>query len=280
MQAVPLSDALGAGIGDLDLTERLADDDTLALHDHFLEHHLLCLRSAPLGDSDFARVARYFGTPQIQLIRRTRSAAVPEVSTLESTYKSVEAKPDDLTMVRLSGWHTDDSYFAVPAKATMLQALDVPESGGQTKFANTVQAYADLSPADKRRLDGLKAVHGYDTARAPGRPVARTEEEAAETPDVIHPLVRTHDDTGNKAIYFNPNRTDRIEGLGRAESDELLDWLHGHITQPRYQYHHGWTPGDILVWDNRCLIHAVNTDYPVGQRRRHQRILLKGTRPH
>jgi len=279
MQVMPLSDALGAKIGDLDLTERLSDDHVAALHGHFLDHHLLCLESDPLSDGDFARVARYFGTLQTQLIRRIRSATVPEVSTLESTYKSAEDKPDDLTMVRLSGWHTDDSYFAVPAKATMLQALDVPESGGQTKFANTVQAYADLSPADKRRLDGLKAVHGYDTPRAPGRPVARTREEAAETPDVIHPLARTHDDTGHKAIYFNPNRTDRVEGLSRAESDALLDWLYDHITQPCYQYHHNWTRGDILVWDNRCLIHAVNTDYPVGQRRRHQRILLEGGKP-
>ena len=279
MQATPLSGALGAKIRDLDLTKRLADDEISEIHDRFLEHHLLCLESACLSDGDFARVARYFGTPQIQLIRRSRSQAVPEVSTLESTYKSADDKPDDLTLVRLSGWHTDDSYFAVPAKATMLQALDVPASGGQTKFANTVQAYADLGAADKRRLDGLQAVHGYDTARAPGRPVKRSREEAEESPDVIHPLVRTHDDTGKKAIYFNPNRTDRIDGLGRAESDALLDWLYDHITRPRYQYHHTWAPGDILVWDNRCLIHAVNTDFPVGQRRRHQRILLKGTKP-
>ena len=126
MQATPLSGALGAKIRDLDLTKRLADDEISEIHDRFLEHHLLCLESACLSDGDFARVARYFGTPQIQLIRRSRSQAVPEVSTLESTYKSADDKPDDLTLVRLSGWHTDDSYFAVPAKATMLQALDVP----------------------------------------------------------------------------------------------------------------------------------------------------------
>ena len=111
MQATPLSDALGARIGELDLTKRLGDDEIADIHDRFLEHHLLCLESACLSDGDFARVARYFGTPQIQLIRRSRSPAVPEVSTLESTYKSADAKPDDLTLVRLSGWHTDDSYL-------------------------------------------------------------------------------------------------------------------------------------------------------------------------
>ena len=96
---------------------------------------------------------------------------------------------------------------------------------------------------------------------------------------MVHPLIRTHDDTGQKAIYFNSNRTDHIVGMDRQQSDELLDWLHAHITQPKYRYDHAWRPGDILLWDNRCLIHSVNTDFPVGQRRIHQRILLKGARP-
>jgi taurine dioxygenase len=92
-------------------------------------------------------------------------------------------------------------------------------------------------------------------------------------------LIRTHESSGVKAIYFNPNRTDRIEGMARDESDALLDDLYAHITAPKHQYHHRWRVGDVVFWDNRCLIHAVNTDYPVGQERRHQRILLEGTTP-
>ncbi|MCY4502357.1 MAG: TauD/TfdA family dioxygenase, partial [Alphaproteobacteria bacterium] len=98
-------------------------------------------------------------------------------------------------------------------------------------------------------------------------------------PDVLHPLARTHEDTGRKAIYFNPNRTDRVVGLERAESDALLDGLYAHMTADRFRYDHSWRLGDILLWDNRCLLHSVNTDFPVGEERRHQRVLLKGTKP-
>ena len=198
---------------------------------------------------------------------------------MESTYKTPEDKPDDLTMVRLSGWHTDDSYFEVPAKATMLQSIAIPSAGGQTKFSNTRLAYDELSEAKKREVDDLKAVHGYDTMRAKARAKKRTQEEADETPEVVHPLIRTHDDTGRKAIYLNPNRTDRIVGWERAASDALLDEMYVEITRPEYQYHHEWRVGDLLLWDNRCLVHAVNVDFPVGEKRLHQRILLKGARP-
>lgn len=275
----PLSDALGAEITGLDLTGPVGASDLAAVQAAFLEHHVLCFRSQPLTPPDFSRVARYFGEPQLQLLRHQRVDDVPEVSVLESTYKTAEDKPDDLQLVRLSGWHTDDSYFEIPAKATMLQVLSQPSSGGETRFCNTRKAYEDLGDDMKQRLAGLKAVHGYDTMRAPARAAGRNEVEKQETPDVVHPLVRTHDDTGRKAIYFNPNRTDHIVGMDRKDSDELLDWLYAHFTQEKYRYDHKWRTGDILLWDNRCLIHSVNVDFPVGEPRVHQRILLKGTRP-
>lgn len=275
----PLSAALGAEVTGLDLTEPLSAADRDAVIAAFLDRHLLCLRSAPLTAGEFARTARTFGAPQLQLLRSYRHAEVPEVSVLDSTYKTLKDKPDDLARVRLSGWHTDDSYFEVPAKATMLQALKIPQSGGETRFCNTRKAYDDLPGATRRRIDGLKAVHAYDTMRAPARAAVLTNEEASETPDVVHPLVRTHDDTGAKAIYLNSNRTDSVVGLARAESDALLDTLHAHMTRPVYRYDHRWRVGDILLWDNRCLIHSVNVDFPVGEARVHQRILLKGTRP-
>ena len=278
MQLTPLSTALGAEVTGLDI-DALSAGVYDELNAAFLEHHLLCLRSPPLSEVRFAEVARCFGTPQLQLLRKKRSGAAPEVSVLESTYRNREAKPADLSEVRLSGWHTDDSYFARPAKATMLQALAIPSSGGQTKFCNTRKAWEDLEPDLQAKLRPLKAVHCYDTPRARARADRRTAQEQSETPDVEHPLVRTHEDSGGESLYFNPNRTDHILGLDRKESDALLDSLYAHMTQAKYQYHHEWQVGDILLWDNRCLVHAVNTDYPVGETRRHQRILLEGTVP-
>lgn len=275
----PLSDALGAEVTGLDLTRPIDGAQKEKIQDAFFKHHLLCLRSEPLEPADFARVAGYFGKPQLQLLRRRRHGETPEVSILDSTYKQPEDKPDDMSLVRLSGWHTDDSYFATPAKATLLQSIEIPESGGETRFCNMRKAYLDLPEETRRRIDGLRAVHSYDTKRAPARAVKLTNEEAAETPDVDHPLVRTHEDTGEKTIYFNSNRTDQVVGMERTESDALLDMIYDHVTQPKYQYHHKWRVGDILLWDNRCLMHSVNMDFPVGQKRLHQRILLEGTRP-
>jgi taurine dioxygenase len=275
----PLSDALGAEVTGLDLTRPVDGAQKEKIQDAFLKHHLLCLRGRPLEPADFARVAGYFGKPQLQLLRKRRHGETPEVSVLDSTYKRPEDKPDDMRLVRLSGWHTDDSYFATPAKATMLQSIEIPDSGGETRFCNMRKAYLDLPEETRRRIDGLRAVHSYDTKRAPARAIKLTKEEASETPDVDHPLVRTHEDTGEKTIYFNSNRTDQVVGMERAESDALLDMIYGHVTQPKYQYHHKWRVGDILLWDNRCLMHSVNMDFPVGQRRLHQRILLEGARP-
>ena len=279
MQIKPLNNALGAEVSDLDLSTPLDGGTIDRINQAFLDHHLLCLRSPPLSPAEFARIARYFGAPQLQLLRDKRHGEVPEVAVLESTYKKSADKPDDMALVRLSGWHTDDSYFAKPAKATMLQSIKIPEQGGETRFCNLRKAYYDLPEDAKRRYDALKAVHCYDTERAPARAATLTKVEEVETPEVVHPLTRTHDDTGKKAIYFNANRTDRIVGMDRAESDALLDEIHTHITQLKYRYDHKWRVGDILLWDNRCLVHSVNMDFPVGQPRLHQRILLEGAVP-
>jgi taurine dioxygenase len=275
----PLDDALGAEVSGVDLSQPLAEKDIATIKDAFLNHHLLCFRSDPLAANDFSVVASLFGEPQLQLIRKNRHNEVPEISVLDSTYKSDADKPADFKLNRKSGWHTDDSYFEVPAKVTLLQSMEIPESGGHTRFCNTRKAYDDLSDTEKQRVKNLKAVHAYDTMRAPARAAKRTQVEIEETPEVIHPLVRTHEDNGSKSFYFNPNRTDRIVGMERKESDALLDWVYQTITLEKYRYDHEWRTGDILVWDNRNLVHSVNVDFPVGQRRLHQRILLKGSRP-
>lgn len=279
MQIIPLSGALGSEVTGVDWTRPVDGATIAAIRDALLRTHLACLRTQPLEPQAFARLAWYFGEPQLQLLRNMRIDDVPEVSLFDSTYKKAEDKPADLQLDRRSGWHTDDSYFAKPAKVTLLQALEIPDTGGETGFCNARAAYKDLPQEMKTEMHGMRAVHGYDTLRAPARAVQRTVQEAAETPDVVHPLIRTHDETGRCAIYFNSNRTDRIVGLEREESDALLDRIHAHMTQARYQYHHAWRVGDVLMWDNRSVTHSVNMDFPPGQRRVHQRVLLKGSTP-
>ncbi|MDA0786486.1 MAG: TauD/TfdA family dioxygenase [Proteobacteria bacterium] len=267
----------GAAIEGIAWSEPPGADLAAALRAAFREHRLLCLRATPMAPETFVAFARCLGTPKVQVGGHLE--AVPEVSVLDSTYRQAGDKPADMAMVRLTGWHTDDSYLPEPASVTLLQALAVPSSGGQTRFADTHAAYDDLPAAQKKALEGLRAVHRYDCSRARVRATGLSREEADALGEASHPLVRRHDDTGRPALYFNANRTERVEGLERAASDALLDGLHTHMTQPAYQYHHDWREGDILVWDNRCLIHSVNMDFPVGESRRHQRILLEGRRP-
>ena len=139
--------------------------------------------------------------------------------------------------------------------------------------------YEALPAPLRGRIDGLRAIHAYDTPRARNRPSTRTAEEIAETPDVEHPLVRTHPDTGRKALYLNFNRLDRIVGLERSESDALLDELAEEARKPQHHFGHVWRAGDIVVWDNRATMHRVATDYPVGEKRVMQRVLIEGDRP-
>ena len=275
----PVSNVMGARVTGLDLSQTLSDTDENALRSAFLHYHLLCFESRPLSAEKFLVFARVFGIPQLQLLSSLQDNNFPEVSILKSTYKTRDEKPKDLAKVRLSGWHTDDSYFEKPAKATLLQALHVPDTGGQTRFINTRLAYERMPEAVRNNIAELEATHCYDTVRASARAQKLTADERQKTRDVVHPLIRTHEETGHQAIYFNPNRTDHITGKSRKESNEILDILYAWLINEDFQYEHKWRRGDLLLWDNRCLLHSVNVDFPVGQRREHQRILLQGTRP-
>ena len=275
----PLGQALGAEVTGINWAHAVDPDIITAITAALHEFHLVCLRTEPLPAQTFAGIGGCFGEPQIQLLRQHRVDDAPCVSIFDSSYASADDKPEDLSLNRRSGWHTDDSYFAIPAKVTLLQALQIPASGGETRFCNARAAYEDLSVDMKAQLEKLQAVHSYDTMRAPARATSRSVDEEDDTPDVIHPLIRTHDGNGRKAIYFNSNRTDHVVGMKRAESDALLDQIHAHMTQSRYQYHHPWQIGDVLMWDNGSVTHSVNMDFPIGQKRIHQRILLKGIKP-
>jgi taurine dioxygenase len=276
LRITPFTPVLGAEISGLEV-DSLVDDTRQALYRAFLEFHVLCIRSPVLDPGQLLRIAQVFGTPKPQLLRRQRLDALPQISILDSTYTTPAEKPADPSTLRLAGWHTDDSFCATPAKATVLQSLNVPSTGGQTRFCNARTAFADLDAKIKERITQLSAVHAYDTERAPGRALLPAGSEVNDATDAVHPLVRKHDETGHDAIFFNSNRTDRVFGWNRSESDALLNRLHSHMTQAKYEYAHSWRIGDILVWDNRSVVHCVNMDYPVGELRRHHRILIEGS---
>ena len=276
-EVVPHKGALGARIEGLDRATANEPAVAAMLDKALAEHLLVVIPGDPMTLEQTRDFARAFGEPRTQLLRYKRSGAVPEVSVMVSTLMADGTT--DKTAIRAEDWHTDDSYFAVPAKATLLHSIEIPSRGGSTWFCNMHSVYDALPEATKQRIDGKRAMHGYDTPRARNRPSARTPQEIAETPDVEHPLVRTHPVTGRKALYLNPNRLDRIVDLERSESDALLDELADEARKPQHHFGHVWRAGDIVVWDNRATMHRVVIDYPVGETRIMQRVLIEGEPP-
>jgi len=202
---------------------------------------------------------------------------LPEVGILSSEDKDIHGTGK--RTIRGQTWHSDHSFTARPPKATILYSIVTPATGGETSFCNTRAAYKALPEATKRRIDGYKAIHSYESSRSPRPMMGRTEEETAETPDVVHPLVRRHPPTGTKALFLSTTRLERIVGLDRAESDALIDELMGHVTQPQFLYDHVWRVGDMVIWDNRCSLHHANANYPLDAKRLLHRILIEGEVP-
>jgi taurine dioxygenase len=170
------------------------------------------------------------------------------------------------------GWHTDGAYDQEPFKATQLYALAVPSRGGNTLFASMYTAYDGLPQRLKDRLEGRIGVFTYGGRR---KATALLNEEDRDWKPVFHPIVRTHPETGRKALYFDPGKILRIEGLEPAESDALIDELTERMIQPDGEYHHQWRKGDIVIWDNRCSYHKAAGDYPPEEDRIHWRVSIK-----
>ena len=271
-----LGDALGIAVEGLDLGRPLDAGMGAALQRALLDHLVLCIRGRVLAPAAYLAAMRSFGQPMVQ-VRLARHPDVPEVTILSSEDR--DDAGDGGRVVVGAHWHSDDSYKPVPCSLTMLHAIAVPEVGGDTQFTNMYAAYDDLPEVTKRRIAGLRVVHKYDSSRKGTRILTLKPADAESLPDVTHPLVRTHPETGRKALYMNPNRMERVVGMERAASDALLDELTQHAIRPQYQYRHKWRQGDILIWDNRCTMHKANADYPPASRRLMHRIIVEGTVP-
>jgi taurine dioxygenase len=260
----------------IDLNRPLDEATRGALRKALLEKLVLCIRGQRLTPRTYLAAMQGFGTPLIKK-QVTQLGDVPEINVLSPQERDVHG--DGKRIINGAWWHTDDSFMAVPCSLTMLYGVEVPSSGGDTQFTNMYLAYETLPETTKRRIEGLKVLHMYSPSRQRNPVATMPAEFMAKMPPVEHPLVRTHPETGRKALYMNPNRMEQVVGLSREESDRLLDELIEHAIRPELQYRHKWRQGDIIVWDNRCLMHKANPDYPAGEQRTMHRIVVEGTRP-
>ena len=269
----PISGALGAEVRGVDLT-RASEAAWEELRAAFLVHLVLFVPGQSLDPVRFAKAASGFGELGF--------------------YPFIEGLPEEPHVFRLvkepgerknfgAGWHSDTTYSDVPPKATGLYAVEVPEAGGDTQFANMYLAYETLSDGMKALLDPLRGVSDSTKRKGGGRAKGNSYQGVALKSDArdlrtVHPVVRTHPETGRKALYVNEFHTTHFEGWSRAESEPVLDFLYRHKSRPEFTCRYRWTPGTFAIWDNRAAQHYALNDYH-GQRREMLRVSIAGDVP-
>ena len=269
----PLSGALGAEILGIDLAHDFGDETVAAIRAAWLEHLVIFFRQQTLSPAQFLKLASRFGEP----------VEYPFVKGLEGFPQITPVIKLEHEKINFGGlWHSDTAYLERPPMATMLIARETPPRGGDTLFANMYLAYETLSDGMRRMLDGLTIVNSSakadvtktreDRVRDSAKNDAR-EEYVAE-----HPVVRTHPETGRKALYANGGHALRFRDMTVEESAPLLSYLFSHATRPEFTCRFRWEPGSIALWDNRCTQHNPVNDYH-GFRRVMHRVTLKGDVP-
>ena len=278
MKITKISNVMGAEVTGVDLNNLTAAERD-QLNKAFIDNLLLCVRDQKFADiGAFLDASRNFGEPKIQHMESFRLDDHPEAGVVSSEDRDVK---DGKRIIRGTMFHTDESFIAEPPKATVLYAVQVPGKGGATRYVNMRLAYEILDAKTKTEIDKLTAIHYYGKKRAGRKVPSLTDEQMKSTPPVPHPVVRTHDETGAKALYVHETMTDYIDGMEPAASEALLRKLYDHSTQNiDLQYHHQWRTGDFVIWDNRATLHAATADYEESEKRLLYRTMIKGRPTH
>ena len=259
MRLRPLSPSFGLEATGVDISQPLSDAAFAKLERAFFKGQVLVLRGQQLTAHEFAAFARRLGPPEPHVIDQFHHPDDPNILILSNV--KVDGKPSGLADAG-SYFHTDYSYLQVPARATMLYSIEVPQAGGNTLFADQYAAYADLPAPMKRRIRALVGIHHYGNRKdqdEASRTAASllTPEQKAKLPLITHPIVRTHPVTRRKALYAVSGSSFGIVGMPDDEAVALLDELAAHATQPKYQYSLSYGIGDIVIWDNASLLHSA-----------------------
>ncbi|HLG45217.1 MAG TPA: TauD/TfdA family dioxygenase [Reyranella sp.] len=272
-----MTDHTGAEVRGLDLSGPVPRDVQTALQEAFLRHHVLAIRGQTLSPAQLVQAVSLFGEIFLQHNTRFALPECPQIHYLSNQ----DSFPDSKRYIPGEGWHTDHSNDTRPPKATVLHAVKLPSTGGDTQFANMAAAYDALDAATQARIASLIGIHVYQSSHSARKLMGLSEANKERVPNaVLHPVVRTHPESGIKSIYINPIRIEGILGLDHKEALPLLVELLEHATQERFQYRHAWQPGDLVIWDNRCLLHKANGDYDMNETRYLYRVMLKGDVPH
>ncbi len=273
MKVKALSPAMGAELTGVDLSMPLDDARIVELRAIWLEYHMIVIRGQDLTPVQQLAFAKALGEPDIY----------PFLTGLDGFPMITEVLKKEDERVNFGGvWHSDTTYQKCPPMATLLYAKELPPLGGDTLFANQYEAFANLSAPLRHVLEQLRAVNAAGKKRVASTRSERLKDSGSGVnPDDlagIHPVVRTHPETGRKALFVNAAHTINFEGWSAEESQGLLEFLFAHQISPEFQCRLSWQVGDVAFWDNRCVQHYPLNDYH-GHRRLLHRITLKGDTP-
>ena len=261
----------GAEIRGVDLGKPVDAALKQEINADFAKHHVLIFRDQKMSAAQFAAAGEVFGPLLSQHHKDVRATGHPEVFEIRNT----EVAPGQY---RINGgsWHTDHSNHPCPPRATALHTVTLPSYGGDTQFVNMHRAYDELPTDMKRRIDGLKAIHAWESRYTP-RKMRKLSADSAKAlpPSSVHPLVRVHPENGRPFLYLNPVRIDGIVGMADGPAMALVNELIAHATQQQYEYRHQWLMGDMVIWDDRSVMHQANGDYDMKEVRYLYRIMIQ-----
>jgi len=264
----PLTPCIGAEIGGVDLSRELPDAVIADIRQALLDHRVIFFRDQAISSEQHIAFALRFGALEVHPFTKNKPGH-PEIILLEN---------DEKNRSRINVWHSDVTWRREPSLGSILKAVEVPESGGDTVWANMVAAYAGLPDEVRQRIDPLFAIHDFTSSFGRGMAPERLAEMQKQYPEVRHPVVRTHPETGEKALYVNAAFTREIADMDPDESRVLLDFLCRRAHRPEYQVRFQWRPGSIAFWDNRTTQHYPVSDYWPA-RRAMERVTVVGDRP-
>jgi taurine dioxygenase len=268
----PMGPHTGGEITGVDV-KRLDDAGFAPIYEAWLKYGVTVVRGQELEIEDFLRYSRRYGIVVPHPSKSTRHPDYPELTLLGTNKFGPDGKLN-AAIYRRGGesFHTDGAYDEVPFKATQLYALAVPSKGGNTHFSSMYVAYDVLPERLKTLLEGRRGAFTYGGRR---KAQALLNEEDRDRAPAFHPMIRTHSETGRKSLYFDPGKILYIEGLEPKQNDDVIDELTGRMIAPDAEYSHQWQVGDIVIWDNRCLVHKAAADYPPEEDRIHWRVSIK-----
>jgi taurine dioxygenase len=273
MQVQAVGQDFVARVTGIDFKHPIASAVQQQLNDCFARYAVLVFPAQSLTPPQFMQAVRCFGELMPQQIKQFTLKDFPLVG-----YNSTDDLPrkQGKLQVRGENYHTDHSNEKAPPKATALLAITLPSQGGDTQFVDVRRAYDDLPDTLKHQLRHQRALHVHQSHRSPRAFAQLSAEALARIPQTLQPLVIEHPDSHRSALYLNTGRMQGLEGMADDQAFALIDQLYDHATQPRYEYRHQWQVGDLVIWDNRSVMHQANADYDPQERRYLYRLMVQG----